>query len=85
MLVLSRKKDESIMIGDEIEIQIMEIEDGKVKIGIKAPRSVSIHRAEVFDRIQLENKASIDSVKSFEAFSKKIKNTAKATTENDDK
>lgn len=85
MLVLSRKKDESIMIGDEIEIQIMEIEDGKVKIGIKAPKSVSIHRAEVFDRIQLENKASIKSVKSFEAFSKKIKNSAKVTVENDDK
>lgn len=85
MLILSRKKDESIIINDNIEIQIMEIDEGKVKLGIKAPKNVSIHRAEVFERIQLENKEAQSSIKSFENFAIKIKNRAKVTENNDDK
>jgi len=56
MLVLSRKKNESIIIGDDVEIVIVDIKGDQVKIGIKAPKSVSVHRAEVYEEIQAENK-----------------------------
>ncbi len=85
MLILSRKKDESIIIGENIEIQVMEIEDGKVKIGIKAPKSVSIHRSEVYERIQSENREAKDSIKSFETFAQKIKENTKVFSKKDDK
>ena len=49
MLILSRKKDESIVIGDNIRISIVEIRDDKVRLGIDAPRDVSVHRREVYD------------------------------------
>ena len=55
MLILSRKTDESIMIGDQIEISIVEIRGDQVKLGIKAPRSVKIYRQEVYRAIQQEN------------------------------
>lgn len=58
MLVLSRKKDESIIINGNIKITIIESEDGKVKLGIEAPKSVKIHRQEVFDQIAEQNMAS---------------------------
>ena len=54
MLVLSRYKGESIMIGDEVEITIVEIRGDKVRLGINAPRSVSVHRREIYDAIQRE-------------------------------
>ncbi len=54
MLVLSRQKDESIIIGDNVEIVIVDIRGGKVRIGINAPRSVSVHRKEIYDAIQAE-------------------------------
>ncbi len=56
MLILTRKKNESIVINDNIEIIIAGIEDGKVKLGIKAPKDVEIHRKEVYESIQNENK-----------------------------
>ena len=55
MLILSRKIDERIMIGDQIEISIVEIRGDQVKIGINAPRSVKIYRQEVYTAIQQEN------------------------------
>lgn len=55
MLVLSRKKDEVIVIGDDIEITVVEVRGDQVKIGVSAPRSVSIHRKEVYDAICREN------------------------------
>ncbi len=55
MLVLSRKKGESVIIGDNIEIKILETKEGKVKLGISAPRDVSVLRKEVLDVIS-ENK-----------------------------
>ncbi len=55
MLILSRKTDESIMIGDQIEISIVDIRGDQVKLGIKAPRSVKIYRQEVYMAIQQEN------------------------------
>ena len=54
MLVLSRQKDESIMIGDNIEIVIVDVRGDKVRLGITAPREISVHRREVYDAIQKE-------------------------------
>ncbi len=54
MLVLSRKRNESILIGDNIEVVVIGIDGDKVRIGIVAPRSVPVHRQEVFDAIQLQ-------------------------------
>ena len=56
MLVLSRKKNESIIIGDDIEVVLVDIKGEQVKIGIKAPKKVSVHRAEVYEEIQKENR-----------------------------
>ncbi|NJL31864.1 MAG: carbon storage regulator CsrA [Phycisphaerales bacterium] len=58
MLVLSRQRDEAIMIGDEIEITVVDIRGDKVRLGIAAPRSVQVHRKEVFDAIRRENTAA---------------------------
>lgn len=58
MLVLSRLRDESIMIGDEVRITIVDIRGDKVRLGIEAPRSVQVHRQEVYTAIQDENAAA---------------------------
>ena len=54
MLVLSRQKKESIMIGDDVEITIVDVRGDKVRLGITAPKSISVHRREIFDAIQRE-------------------------------
>jgi carbon storage regulator len=54
MLVLSRQKDESIMIGDNVEITIVDVRGDKVRLGITAPKDISVHRREVYDAIQRE-------------------------------
>jgi carbon storage regulator len=56
MLVLSRHRDESIMIGDDIVITIVDIRGDKVRLGINAPQDVPVHRQEVYEAIQRENK-----------------------------
>ncbi|PYG89116.1 carbon storage regulator CsrA [Ruminiclostridium sufflavum DSM 19573] len=56
MLVLSRKKDQAIMLGDNIELTIIEIQGDQVRIGINAPKSVTIYRKEIFVEIQEENR-----------------------------
>ncbi|HCT43973.1 MAG: carbon storage regulator [Phycisphaerae bacterium] len=55
MLVLSRQRDETIMIGDEIEISIVDIRGDKVRLGINAPTRIAVHRKEVYDAIKREN------------------------------
>jgi len=57
MLVLSREKDESIMIGDEVEVVIVDIRGNKVRLGITAPKSIPVHRREIYDAIQKEKAA----------------------------
>lgn len=52
MLVLSRKKDEKIMIGDSITLMVIEIRGDKVRLGIEAPKDVPVHREEVYDAIK---------------------------------
>ncbi|MGE7769391.1 carbon storage regulator CsrA [Viridibacillus arvi] len=64
MLVLSRKTDESIMIGDNVEIKILSVDGEQVKIGIVAPKTVKIHRSEVFAAIQEQNKEALNVSKS---------------------
>src|SRR4051812_49835961 len=56
MLVLSRQRDETIMIGDNIEITIVDIRGDKVRLGITAPATIPVHRKEVYDAIQRENR-----------------------------
>ena len=56
MLVLSRTRDETIMIGDEIEITVVDIRGDKVRLGINAPSRIAVHRKEVYDAIQRENR-----------------------------
>lgn len=77
MLVLARKKNQSIVINDDIEIFIVDINSDQVKLGVKAPRDVSIHRKEVFDNIKKENieAASFDK--------EKLLSIKKKSTEND--
>lgn len=55
MLVLTRKVDQSIMIGDHIRIVVVDVRGDQVKIGIDAPRQVMVHRHEVYQEIQAEN------------------------------
>ncbi len=55
MLVLTRKENESIMIGSDIELKVLDLKDNQVKLGIIAPRNVAVHRREVYLAIQAEN------------------------------
>lgn len=55
MLVLTRKPDQSIMVGNEIEITVLEVRGEQVRLGIRAPRHVAVHRKEVFEQIRQEN------------------------------
>lgn len=55
MLVLTRKPDQSIMVGSDIEITVLEVRGEQVRLGIRAPRNVTVHRKEVFEQIRLEN------------------------------
>lgn len=61
MLVLNRKIGESIVIDSDTEITILDIKDGRVKIGIEAPRDKTILRKEVYEEVERENKDSVDS------------------------
>jgi carbon storage regulator len=54
MLVLSRQKDESIIIGDNVEVTIVDIRGDKVRLGITAPKEIPVHRREVYEAIQRE-------------------------------
>jgi|tagenome__1003787_1003787.scaffolds.fasta_scaffold8070792_1 carbon storage regulator len=58
MLVLTRKPGQSIMIGDGVEVQVLSVAGEKVRLGITAPRDVSIFRNEVYERIESENESS---------------------------
>lgn len=55
MLVLSRQRDETIMIGDDVEITVVDIRGDKVRLGITAPTKIAVHRKEVYEAIKQEN------------------------------
>ncbi len=61
MLVLARRLNESIMIGDDIEVVVIDIKGDQVKLGIKAPRAITVHRKEIYEEIKGQN---IEAVKS---------------------
>jgi carbon storage regulator len=76
MLVLTRKKGETIMIGDHIELTVVGVEGDTVKIGIRAPRNVEIHRQEVYLAIQQSNRearGSFIDMKELQEFPRKEK------------
>lgn len=56
MLILARKEQETIILGNDIKITVMEVKDGQVRLGIEAPKEVAIYRKEIYDAIQAENK-----------------------------
>ena len=55
MLIFTRKRDQSIVIGGEVEVTVIEVRGGQVKLGVRAPADVVVHRKEVFEAIQAEN------------------------------
>ncbi len=55
MLVLTRKENESIMIGDNIEVKILDVRENQVRVGVDAPREVTVHRKEIYLAIKKEN------------------------------
>lgn len=59
MLVLTRKKGQALMIGNDIELSIIDIQGDQVRIGINAPKSVTIHRKEVYEEIRKENLSAV--------------------------
>lgn len=73
MLILSRKTDQQIKIGDDITITIIEVRGEQVKIGVEAPKSVKVFRQEVFSAIKSENNAALDvNTESISALSKML-------------
>ena len=80
MLILSRKVEESIKIGDTITVKILSIGDGQVKIGIEAPKELTVHRTEVYEQIQQENtEAAKVNMKDVAAAAKVLKKQKKRT------
>lgn len=59
MLIITRKKGQSLMIGDDIEITVSKLDDGSVKLGIQAPKDVTILRKELYEEIENENKEAM--------------------------
>ncbi|GIN64072.1 carbon storage regulator [Robertmurraya siralis] len=75
MLVLTRKLNQAIQIGDDIEIKILSVDGEQIKIGINAPKNVEIHRKEVYLAIQEENSQAIDTTMDLlTKFSDQLKN-----------
>lgn len=70
MLALSRKVNESIMIGNDVELTILEVKGDQVKVGIRAPKSVPIYRKEIYLQIQQANKEAVEESISTEALEK---------------
>jgi carbon storage regulator len=73
MLVLTRKLNESIMVGDEVKITIVDVKGDQVKLGITAPRQIAVHREEVYREIQKENQQAALSKPSLDNLEKLLK------------
>lgn len=61
MLVLTRRQGESIILGDNIEVRILDVSRHQVKVGIQAPRSIPVYRKEIYDKVREANKAAASS------------------------
>ncbi|MDR1617475.1 MAG: carbon storage regulator CsrA [Treponema sp.] len=68
MLILSRKVNEKIMIGEDISVSIIEVRGDQVRLGVDAPKNVKVFRQEVFDAIRAENRAAAESAPVFPEF-----------------
>lgn len=66
MLALTRKKNESIIIGDNIEVIVLSVHGEQVKLGIVAPREISVHRKEIYEQIRQENITAANSAESLD-------------------
>lgn len=73
MLVLSRKKGETIIVGDDIEISIVDIQGDVIRVGINAPRTISIYRKEIYEEIKAENLKAIEKPDGLQERLEKIK------------
>lgn len=73
MLVLTRKLNESIMVGDDVKITIVDVKGDQVKLGITAPRQVAVHREEVYLEIQKENQLAAYSNPNLDTLDKMLK------------
>ncbi len=75
MLILTRKLNESIIIGDNVVVTVVEIDKGHVRLGFQAPKEIGVHRKEIYDRIQEENiKASAARKDDLLKFTRQLKN-----------
>ena len=78
MLVLSRQRDETIMIGDDVEITVVDIRGDKVRLGITAPPHIAVHRKEIYEAIRREKQASGDKEPMVESLANRKHRAAKA-------
>lgn len=84
MLVLSRKLGESIVIGEDIHLTVLDYQNGEIKLGIAAPKEISIFRKEIYDEMKEHNKASTEvDPKSLGALIEQFKNKGKESEEKD--
>jgi carbon storage regulator CsrA len=60
MLILTRKVGEALMVGEEVTVTVLEVKGNQVRIGIKAPRDVAVHREEIYDRVQAEKAQQVE-------------------------
>ena len=81
MLVLTRRANQSIMIGHDIVVTVLEVRGDQVRLGIRAPRSVDVHREEVFATLQQANKAAATSVKDLAALETALPEVPTVTNE----
>lgn len=78
MLVLTRKAGESIVIGNEVVITVLEVRGGQIRLGVDAPRNLAVHRAEIYQQVMEENQAA--SIDSSESVPEILKTTASSIT-----
>ena len=73
MLVLTRKQGESIVIGNEVTVTVVEVRNGQVRLGIEAPRSIEVHRKEVYEQVMAQNVAAASQAASAADVVKRLK------------
>lgn len=76
MLVLTRRSGESLMVGDDITVTVLEVRHDQVRIGIDAPRSVPVHRREVYEQVIRENATAVASATQARRMASKARRTA---------
>ena len=69
MLILTRRVGETVMIGDEVTITVLGVKGNQVRVGINAPKSVAVHREEIYERIKREQEGNVDEKKRTAEFS----------------